>query len=114
MIEIKSLYICVLNMQRAIDFYEHFFEQPVTEKDDLYSVFDVNGFRFGLFAFNNVNETHVYGSNCIPSISVDDYDILIKKTDGLKIVFPLTKIGNNWVTEFEDSEGNHIELTAPI
>ena len=41
-------------------------------------------------------------------------DDLKRKTEGLKIVFPLAKIGTNWVTEFEDSEGNHIELTAPV
>ena len=40
-------------------------------------------------------------------------DILKNKLSGLKIVFPLKQIGQNWVSEFEDSEGNHIELTAP-
>ena len=29
-------------------------------------------------------------------------------------MFPLTPIGTNWVVEIIDSEGNHIELTAPI
>lgn len=29
---IYSLYICVDDMARAIDFYEHFFEVKVTEK----------------------------------------------------------------------------------
>ena len=27
---------------------------------------------------------------------------------------PLTKIKDNWVAEFVDSEGNHIEMTAPV
>lgn len=48
---IKSCYICVKDMDRAVAFYETFFEQPVTEKDDIYSVFDIEGFRFGLFAY---------------------------------------------------------------
>ena len=89
---ICSLYICVEDMNRAIKFYEDFFEQPVTERDKLYSIFDINGFRFGLFAYTIVNESHTFGSNC----------------------FPLTKIGRNWVAEFVDSEGNHIEITTPI
>ena len=111
---IRSLYLCVLNMDRAISFYEKFFERPVDEKSELYSVFDINGFRLGLFAFEKMNEHHIFGSNCLPSIEVDTPDILKEKLKGLKIVFPLTPIGSNWVSEFEDSEGNHIELTAPM
>lgn len=42
---VKSLYLCVRDMERAIRFYEAFLEQPVTEKDELYSVFDIHGFR---------------------------------------------------------------------
>ncbi len=111
---IKSLYVCVKDMERAISFYEEFFEKKVTEKDDLYSVFDINGFRYGLFAYEKVNEKHVFGSNCLPSISVDNIIVLKQKIKDKELCFPLTKIGVNWVTEFIDSEGNHIELTAPI
>lgn len=111
---ICSLYICVKDMDRAIKFYEDLFEQPVTEKDDLYSVFEINGFRFGLFAYEVVNEKHTFGSNCLPSISVDSIETVKIKTLGKEICFPLTKIGSNWVIEFVDSEGNHIEMTAPV
>ena len=110
---IDSLYLCVSNMDRAVKFYEDFLEQSVTVRDKIYSVFDIHGFRLGLFAFREIRENHVFGSNCLPSISVANLDDLKRKTEGLKIVFPLAKIGTNWVTEFEDSEGNHIELTAP-
>ncbi|MFA9464018.1 MAG: VOC family protein [Velocimicrobium sp.] len=111
---IKSLYLCVTDMERAILFYEIFFEQKVTVKDNIYSVFDINGFRLGLFAFEKMQETHTFGSNCLPSVSVENIDIFNKKLERLKIIFPVTKIANNWVAEFEDSEGNHIELTTPI
>ena len=49
--KIKSLYICVNDMKRAIDFYTSFFERPPIKKDLIYSVFDIDGFRFGLFAY---------------------------------------------------------------
>lgn len=111
---INSLYICVQDMNRAITFYENFFEQKVTVRDDVYSVFDICGFRFGLFAYKNMKEEHVYGSNCLPSISVESLEVLMNKTQGLKLCFPLTKISSHWVVEFIDSEGNHIELTAPF
>ena len=112
--KIKSLYICVNDMQRAIKFYTNFFEKNPIKNDSIYSVFDVDGFRFGLFAYKEMNESHTFGSNCLPSIEVGSIEILKRKIEKLKICFPLTKIENNYVVEFIDSEGNHIELTTPI
>ena len=111
---IRSLYICVVDMERAINFYESFFEQKVTKRDEIYSIFEIYGFRFGLFAFEKKHEAHSYGNNCLPSVAMGSLDFMKEKLEGLKIVFPLTQIGNNWVAEFEDSEGNHIEVTAPV
>ncbi len=87
---INSLYICVIDMGRAIHFYESLFEQQVTERDEIYSVFDIQGFRFGLFAYRQVNEAHSYGDNCLPSFSVDHLDQLLNKIEalGCPIVFP--------------------------
>lgn len=110
---LKSLYICVQDMNRAIEFYEELLGQTVTENDDIYSVFDINGFRLGLFAYEKKGESHEYGSNCLPSLSVDSKAILEKKIMGKEICFPLTLIRGNWVVEIVDSEGNHIEMTAP-
>ena len=112
--KIDSLYICVKDMNRAVSFYEALFERTVTEKDDVYSVFDLDGFRFGLFAYQEVNERHTFGNNCLPSISFENREVLEKKLSGMEICFPLTKIRGNWVAEIADSEGNHIELTAPV
>lgn len=61
-----------------------------------------------------MNESHVFGSNCLPSIDVESIEILKNKIQGLEICFPLTQIGNNWVVEIVDTESNHIEITAPI
>lgn len=110
---IDSLYLCVRDMDRAVKFYENFFERKAAERDEIYSVFSVDGFRLGLFAFERVGEAHSFGSNCLPSVSVESLDILKRKMENLKLCFPLTKIGNNWVVEFVDSEGNHVEMTAP-
>ena len=110
---VGSLYICVKDMDRAIRFYEALFEQPVTEKDDIYSVFDINGFRLGLFAYEKKGEEHSFGSNCLPSISFENREVLEHKMSGKEICFPLTQIKGNWVAEIIDSEGNHIEITSP-
>ncbi|MFQ9924156.1 MAG: VOC family protein [Beduini sp.] len=109
-----SLYLCVKDMERAITFYKDFFEKLPLIEDEIYSVFDLNGFRLGLFAYQKMGENHEFGSNCLPSLEVESLDVLKNKIKNLEICFPLTKIKNNWVVEFIDSEGNHIELTAPI
>ncbi|MDW2796912.1 VOC family protein [Clostridium boliviensis] len=112
--KLNALYLCVKNMNRAIDFYESFLEQPVTVRDEIYSVFEINGFRMGLFAYEKMKENHTFGSNCLPSLEVADKDILEQKINGMQVVFPITKIGENWVCEFKDSEGNHLEMTTPF
>lgn len=111
---IKSLYLCVKDMQRALDFYTDFFEKEALIRNDLYSVFDIQGFRLGLFSYQKIEETHIFGSNCIPSIEVKSLEILKEKIKNLEICFPLKQIGKNWVAEFVDSEGNHLEITTLI
>lgn len=112
--KIQSLYVCVKDMNRAIEFYERLLGQEVTERDEIYSVFDINGFRYGLFAHEKMKEEKFWGNNCLPSLEVDDIDLIQKKLKELNcpIVFPLTVIGWNEVLEFKDSEGNCVEITC--
>ncbi|WP_304944489.1 VOC family protein [Vallitalea guaymasensis] len=114
--ELKSLYVCVKDMERAINFYESLLGQKVTERSDIYSVFDINGFRYGLFANEKMNEDKRWGNNCLPSLEVNDIDLILERLKELDcdIVFPLTVIGENKVLEFTDSEGNDIEITCPL
>ena len=48
----------------------------------------------------------------MPSFEVSDIKALVEKLEELQaeIVYPLTHLGNNWVLEFKDSEGNDIEV----
>jgi len=111
-ITLNSLYICVKDMDRAISFYERFFEQKVDKKDDVFSIFIISDFRFCLFNNCKVNEAVTWGDNCLPSLEVNDMNKLIEKLKSLKaeIIFPLTKINENLVLEFADSEDNHMEV----
>lgn len=34
-VRIRSLYLCVTDMDRAIDFYEKFLERPVLKRDEV-------------------------------------------------------------------------------
>jgi predicted enzyme related to lactoylglutathione lyase len=103
-------------MDRAIDFYERLFEQSVEEKDEVFSIFNIKGFRYCLFNNDKVQEKVIWGDNCLPSFEVSDMKLLLKKLKDLnaKIVFPLTKIHDNEVLEFKDSEGNDIEVYCKI
>ncbi len=46
--KISSAYICVKNMDRAIEFYQRLFNLSVLTKDEVFSCFDINGFRLFL------------------------------------------------------------------
>lgn len=113
---LNSLYICVKNMDRAINFYEIFFEQSVDKRDEVFSIFNFKGFRFCLFNNSKVNESVIWGDNCLPSFEVNNIKLVTQKLEnlGAEIAFPLTKINNNWVLEFKDSEGNDIEIYCKI
>jgi predicted enzyme related to lactoylglutathione lyase len=103
-------------MERAIIFYEHFLGQAVTIKDNIFSIFEIDGFRYCLFNNQEVNETVQWGDNCLPSFEVDDiyetYEIIVKLN--CPIVFELIQLGDNMVFEFTDSEGNDIEVYAKV
>lgn len=109
---LNSLYICVKDMNRAIGFYEKLLDQPVEKREEVFSVFNIGGFRFCLFDNNKVQEKVTWGDNCLPSFEVDDMNELISRLEVLKaeIVFPVTDINNNLVLEFKDTEGNDIEI----
>ncbi|KLU64089.1 glyoxalase-like domain protein [Desulfosporosinus acididurans] len=113
---ISSLYFCVKDMERAIDFYEKLLGQKVTERNEIYSVFNIGGFRYGSFANQKMNEKKTWGNNCLPSFEVNDINLIQKRLEELNcpIIFPLTIIGKNEVLEFTDSEGNDIEITCPL
>ena len=81
---------------------------------DVGSCFEVDGFRFNLFAYKVVNEKHIFGSNCLPSLHFDTLEKMKEKLEGKEICFPLMQIGKNWVAEFVDSEGNHIEVYTAV
>lgn len=42
-----------------------FLEQEVTKKDDIYSVFNINEFRLGLFADEKMNKSYVFGGKLL-------------------------------------------------
>ncbi|MFW6269823.1 MAG: VOC family protein [Bacillota bacterium] len=114
--KLESAYICVENMERAKVFYEWFLDIKGVPKGRSLVLFNVDQFGLFLFDHNNENEKVKYGDNCLISFEVEDAEEMKDKLigRGINIVFPLKKILNNLVFEFEDPEGNHIEVFSRL
>ncbi|ACL70151.1 VOC family protein [Halothermothrix orenii] len=114
--KLESAYICVENMERAREFYEWFLNRKGIKQADSLYLFNIDGFRLFLFDHKNEDEDVIYGDNCLLSFEVEDARVLKEKLEkrGFKIVFPLKQILDNLVFEFEDTEGNHIEVFSKL
>ena len=110
--QLNSAYVCVKDMDRAVKFYEKFLEQKVDKRDYVLSLFIFKGFRLLLFDYKKAGEKVAFGDNCLLSFEVESINKLKEKLDnlGAKIIYPITKIGDNWVLEFQDTEGNDVEV----
>ena len=107
-LKLNSFYLCVKDVNRAVNFYEQLLNQKVESN----GMFIINGIRLLLFDYQSVNDTRVvFGHNCLPSFEVSDIKAFIEKLNELnaEIIFPCTRIANNWVLEFKDTEWNPIE-----
>jgi predicted enzyme related to lactoylglutathione lyase len=110
-INLTSVYIFVKDLPRAVRFYEQIFNQQA--QGDSPTFFVGNGIRFWLFDYQAANDKRaVFGHNCLPSFQVNDIQSFIQRLAELNapIVYPLTLLGNSWVLEFQDTEGNDIEV----
>ncbi|MEL7046652.1 MAG: VOC family protein, partial [Pseudomonadota bacterium] len=112
--------IPVTDMDRAIAFYEAVFKQSLTR-----TVIDGN--EMALFPYDEQGQgatgALAKGVSYTPSISgprIYFSVISIEETLNLavaaggRVAYPKTSIGDFWVAEFDDSEGNRIALSSPI
>lgn len=99
-------------MKRAVEFYEKFFGKKVDVFDERFSIFEIENFSFGLFDPEKDNEDVVFGNNVVPNINVANaegqYERL--KEMGVKIVLEITNINDYKLFQFEDTEGNIVEI----
>ncbi len=70
MSDISALWICVLKIWTFTSgLRRSFLSRQIRLSDDIYSVFDVDVFRSGLFAYPRVNEEHTCASNLTSELS---------------------------------------------
>lgn len=112
--------IPVSDMDRAIDFYETVFsvslERTMVDGNDMALFpFDENG--------TGISGALAKGNSYVPSASgpriyffVENIDETLSQaiTMGGQLAYEKTSVGNFWVAEFEDSEGNQIALSSVI
>lgn len=110
--------IPVADMDRAIDFYEAVFavslERTVIDGHDMALFpFDENG--------RGISGALAKGASYAPAssgprlyFSVDSIDETLGRAilKGGRVAYPKTSVGDFWVAEFEDSEGNQIALSS--
>ena len=112
-IKLTSVYVFVKDLKRATKFYEQIFNQKAQGDNSTFIV--GSGIRFWLFDYQSNDERAVFGHNCLPSFEVSNIKMFMEKLAKLNvsIVYPLTLLGNSWVLEFTDTEGNDIEVWQP-
>ena len=110
--------ISVADMDRAIEFYESAF-------NDVLERVQIDGHDMALFPFDEkrrgISGALAKGESYVPSrggprvyFSVQSIDQTLTRIRslGAEIAYPKTLVGNFWIAEFIDSEGNQIAISA--
>lgn len=110
--------IPVADMNRAIDFYETVFSVSLERTI-------IDGHDMALFPFDEngrgVSGALAKGDSYVPSRSGPRIYFFVESIDetldrvtskGSRVAYPKTSVGDFWVAEFEDSEGNQIALSS--
>jgi len=110
--------IPVADMDRAIDFYEAVFSLSLERTV-------IDGHDMALFPYaedaRGVSGALAKGDSYVPSKSGPRIYFFVESIDetlgralskGGRVAYPKTSVGDLWVAEFEDSEGNQIALSS--
>ena len=110
--QIKSIYVAVKNMDRAVKFYEDIFDVKVSSKDERMSSFEFENITFLLYNSKIEGEIISSGNNVVPNIQVEDINQMLEliKSKNCEIVLPLEKIGKYHLFQAKDTESNIIEF----
>ncbi|MEM0911381.1 MAG: VOC family protein [Pseudomonadota bacterium] len=108
----------VTEMERAIRFYEAVFQTTLERTV-------IDGYEMALFPFDDKGEgisgALAKGDSYVPSLTgpriyffVENIDETLARatSSGGKIAYSKTDVGDFWVAEFKDTEGNQIALSA--
>jgi len=117
-VKIDHVYVSVIDMDRALKFYEDLLGMKATHREEnTWADFDLgNNFYFGLIKADIVNKKRIIGNNAIPVFWSDDVDATFEKVKqhGVETIFPPEdlKFTDYPYRYFQcrDTEGNLIEI----
>ena len=97
-------------MKRAVAFYERILQSKVVDAEK--GLFIINGIRLCMYDYRKYSDKVVYGNNCVPCFSVDNFQCFFDFLQSLnvKIILQPIRIEDGCFLEFEDSEGNIIKV----
>ncbi|WP_227353454.1 VOC family protein [Haladaptatus salinisoli] len=111
--ELSSVYVCVEDMARALDFYRALFEAEPAQEVDRFSTFEFDAANFGLYNPEYDDFGFESGTNCIPNFEVDDVDAACHRIETIApemVHDEILEFGTYRTFRLLDTEGNEIEV----
>ncbi len=112
-LKLNALYVSALDFDRAREFYtDILFRREPTRTTDRFVFYDLGGVLFGVFDPAVTGEEVTYGTNCVPTIEVDDLDALHDRlaSEGVEIVMPVQTVNDTRIFQCRDPAGNVLEF----
>ena len=111
--ELSSVYVCVEEMARAVDFYRDLFETEPEQEEERFSKFEFDGGDFGLYNAGYDGYEIDFGDNCVPNFEVADAEAAYRRIEALApemVHDEIQEFGEYRTFHFIDTEGNEIEV----
>jgi predicted enzyme related to lactoylglutathione lyase len=114
MIELRYIIIKVKNLGRAKEFYKQLLgDEPIKDETGRMIVFKCGSVKVGLYnplADDFTLKDSDFGNTCYPAFGTDDLNAELKRVSGFAKIISHKKITYHEWFEFEDSEGNILEI----
>jgi len=110
---LRTVYVTVDDMDRALDFYRECFETEPDQAEERFSIFEFEDADFGLYNAGYDGFEAEYGNNCVPNFEVDDVDAAFERICDLApevVNDEILQFGDYRTFHFVDTEGNEIEV----
>ena len=109
--QLNTLMVYVHDMPRAVAFYRDVLGLPLEMESPGWSQFDLGGVTMGLHMTRG--ETQLPAPGWVPGFNVDDVKAVKERIEGSsgRISQDFHDIPGGVVLEFEDPDGNHIDVT---
>lgn len=109
----SSVYVCVEDMERALDFYRDLFEAEPAQEEERFSTFEFDTVDFGLYNAGYDGVDIEFGDNCVPNFEVEDVEAAYRRIERFApemVHDDILEFGEYRTFHVVDTEGNVIEV----